>query len=179
MRQSERAWRLAEASARVELFRHDLPMMLLRLSDLQEAGDAVPVSGGSISDPTSGAAASAVDFTQDMDQAIRQLHAQAERLERMRDGLVGKHAPPPTTDERGRPIRDGQGNPIEYCELHQLAGQDVEARRRIPHPSGSGTKMKVCRWCGDHYDATGSAPLTSQVLENIEGKRVLKKGAVQ
>lgn len=172
MRQSERSWRLHEVLVRVDQVVKDFPAMLGRLADYRESGERVPVSGGGISDPTSSAAASSVDLLRDIDKTIKELHSRAEKLARIRDSLVGHHGPPPIVDEEGRLIRDDKGRSIEYCELHRLVGSNVQARRSIPNPDGSGTKIRVCRWCGDYYDKTGTAPTTQQCAANASGQRV-------
>jgi hypothetical protein len=176
---SARAHRIRETQLIVQRLGRDLPLMLGRLVDLRAGGDGVPVSGGDRSDPTAGAATSAAHLTHQLDQDLIALFNQAAALDRLRISLLGPDEGTPSapiTDERGRLIRDPKGNPIEYCELHQHVDSNEIARRSIPHPSGSGTKMRVCRWCGDFYDETGRAPTTDEVERNVTGQRVKRPG---
>lgn len=172
MRQSERAWRLHEVLIRVDRLAKDMPTILGAIADHRHNNERLPVSTGGISDPTSTSASSAVDLLHNIDTAIKVLHAQAEKLERIRTNIIGQHTPPPVTDEHGRLIRDNTGRPIEYCELHQLVGSNEVATRWIPNPDESGTKIKVCRWCGRYHDDTGTAPTTQQVAARASGQRV-------
>jgi hypothetical protein len=178
---SARAHRIRETQLIIDRLGRDLSLMLGRLVDLRASGETVLVSGGDRSDPTAGTALNATTLTKQLDSNLLELYNQAAALERLRLGLLGPDQSATTmtvTDERGRLIRDLKtGNPIDYCELHQLAGHDEVARRNIPHPGGHGTKMRVCRWCGDYYDETGAPPTTDQAARHAAGQRVARRSA--
>lgn len=174
MRQSERSWRLHESLVWCDAFSRDMPLMLGVLADKRAAGEMVSVAGGDRSDPTQRDALSSIDATRKIDRAIVELHSRAAHLENIRKSLMGQQDQATETDERGRVIRDQHGKAVEYCVLHHLVGDDTVARRSIPDPTHPGLKLRVCRWCGDYYDQTGSAPTTAEVGMHARGERVMR-----